>query len=81
MITGLEGGGAFSHLLACCPPATVDFARGVANERAMADLYSILGVARGADEAAIKKAYRKLAKELHRTATRTIRRRRSASAR
>jgi DnaJ-class molecular chaperone len=31
----------------------------------MADLYSILGVARGADEAAIKKAYRKLAKELH----------------
>jgi DnaJ-class molecular chaperone len=31
----------------------------------MADLYSQLGVARGADEAAIKKAYRKLAKELH----------------
>jgi DnaJ-class molecular chaperone len=31
----------------------------------MADLYSELGVARGADEAAIKKAYRKLAKELH----------------
>ena len=31
----------------------------------MADPYSILGVARGADEAAIKKAYRKLAKELH----------------
>jgi len=31
----------------------------------MADLYSILGVERGADEAAIKKAYRKLAKELH----------------
>ncbi len=31
----------------------------------MADLYSTLGVARGADEAAIKKAYRKLAKELH----------------
>jgi DnaJ-class molecular chaperone len=31
----------------------------------MADLYSILGVARSADEAAIKKAYRKLAKELH----------------
>ncbi len=31
----------------------------------MADLYSQLGVARNADEAAIKKAYRKLAKELH----------------
>ena len=31
----------------------------------MADLYSTLNVARGADEATIKKAYRKLAKELH----------------
>lgn len=31
----------------------------------MADLYTKLGVARGADDAAIKKAYRKLAKELH----------------
>lgn len=31
----------------------------------MADLYSILGVQRGADAAAIKRAYRKLAKELH----------------
>jgi len=31
----------------------------------MADLYSELGVARGADEGEIKKAYRKLAKELH----------------
>jgi len=31
----------------------------------MADLYSTLGIARGADDAAIKKAYRKLAKELH----------------
>lgn len=31
----------------------------------MADLYSTLGVARGAAEADIKKAYRKLAKELH----------------
>ncbi|MFN3943629.1 MAG: DnaJ C-terminal domain-containing protein [Allosphingosinicella sp.] len=31
----------------------------------MADLYSELGVQRGADEAEIKKAYRKLAKELH----------------
>ncbi|MFZ5704344.1 MAG: DnaJ C-terminal domain-containing protein [Pseudomonadota bacterium] len=31
----------------------------------MADLYSMLGLKRGADEAEIKKAYRKLAKELH----------------
>jgi DnaJ-class molecular chaperone len=31
----------------------------------MADPYSILGVSRGADEKAIKSAYRKLAKELH----------------
>ena len=31
----------------------------------MADLYSTLGVTRSADESAIKKAYRKLAKELH----------------
>src|SRR3982750_3121351 len=31
----------------------------------MADLYTELGVARGASEAEIKKAYRKLAKELH----------------
>src|ERR1051325_2364008 len=31
----------------------------------MADLYSQLDVARGASEAEIKKAYRKLAKELH----------------
>lgn len=31
----------------------------------MADPYSILGVAKGASQADIKKAYRKLAKELH----------------
>jgi DnaJ-class molecular chaperone len=31
----------------------------------MADLYSTLGIARGANDADIKKAYRKLAKELH----------------
>lgn len=31
----------------------------------MADLYTLLGVPRDADQAAIKKAYRKLAKELH----------------
>ena len=37
----------------------------MATTTAMADLYSRLGIARGADEGAIKKAYRKLAKELH----------------
>src|ERR1700753_1127680 len=31
----------------------------------MADPYPLLGIARSADEAAIKSAYRKLAKELH----------------
>jgi DnaJ-class molecular chaperone len=37
----------------------------VENDTAMADLYSQLGIARGASEADVKKAYRKLAKELH----------------
>ena len=37
----------------------------VENEARMADLYSELGVARNAAEADVKKAYRKLAKELH----------------
>ena len=42
----------------------------VENEARMADLYSTLGVARDADEATIKKAYRSLAKELHPDANR-----------
>jgi DnaJ-class molecular chaperone len=37
----------------------------VENEARMADLYSQLGVKRDASEAELKKAYRKLAKELH----------------
>ena len=43
----------------------VDFWRVLENEARMADLYSQLGVKRDAGEADIKKAYRKLAKELH----------------
>ena len=43
----------------------MDICSGVENEAGMADLYERLAVARGADEAEIKKAYRKLAKELH----------------
>src|SRR6476620_7914032 len=46
-------------------PQRRTFAAGWENETWMAELYSQLGVARGADEADIKKAYRKLAKELH----------------
>jgi len=41
------------------------FGTGWETVAAMADLYTILGVPRGADAAAIKQAYRKLAKELH----------------
>jgi DnaJ-class molecular chaperone len=43
----------------------VDFLVVVENGARMADLYSQLGVKRDAGEADIKKAYRKLAKELH----------------
>src|SRR4051812_1864597 len=49
----------------CGRTATVDFSLGVENEARMADLYSQLGIKRDAGEADIKKAYRKLAKELH----------------
>jgi DnaJ-class molecular chaperone len=43
----------------------VDFSREGEQGTGMADLYSTLNVARDASEADIKKAYRKLAKELH----------------
>ncbi len=43
----------------------MDYCRARENDTGMADLYSQLNVARGASEADIKKAYRRLAKELH----------------
>src|SRR5687768_5832678 len=50
-----------SHL----PPRKSGLFGRVGEGTGMADLYSTLGVARDAGEADIKKAYRKLAKELH----------------
>lgn len=43
------------------------------------DFYEVLGVKKDAAEAELKKAYRKLAKNIIRTATRGMRRRSSAS--
>jgi DnaJ-class molecular chaperone len=50
-----------AHLQLCYVTATPNWS----SQDKMADLYSELGIARGASEADIKKAYRKLAKELH----------------
>jgi DnaJ-class molecular chaperone len=47
------------------PPVAAAPATAIRVEQDVADLYEQLGVARGANEAEIKKAYRKLAKELH----------------
>jgi len=43
----------------------MDVKQGQDDRGSMADLYSTLGVHKGASEAEVKKAYRKLAKELH----------------
>ena len=51
-----------THLICCINATGCD---GRVTTTTMADLYSKLGVKKGADEAEIKKAYRKLAKELH----------------
>ncbi len=47
----------------------------------MRDPYAVLGVAKGASEADIKKAFRKAAKQHHRMPTRTTPRRRTNSPR
>ena len=45
----------------------------------MRDPYEVLGVSKGANEADVKSAYRRLAKKLHPTPTSMIRRRHRAS--